>query len=340
MSLEQVLLERKKNPQGEFFVNLFEWCNLSCSFCWQDHDDWSGIDSISQRAEEIVETLKKDPRTDFDINIMGGELFADEVPDQTFLDYEMLVQYIFFHTKLLGKNVQINWVSNLVFEKDRALKLVQRLQSQGYNTPIATSYDPRGRFTPKTRETFFKNFKVFSQSKLLKNISVVLTRPNIQAILKGDSGLSEIYENYSTPLFFDFYSPEKSHEINSPSDRELLDCLHYIYNKYPKSSPIKELVGQNFNYMTCRSSYIIGPRGFTGKCKSLVSKDLIESFKTQHKLEDNSRMEQEFVSKMQCSTCRHFDRCGLSCFLQHDFGARSELDECFMRLFYDSLENV
>ena len=84
-----LVMQRKYNDEGEFFINFFERCNLKCGFCYQKHDDWTGIENIADKADQVLERAEqlKGRYKGFQINMMGGELFMDEVSDLAFDDY-------------------------------------------------------------------------------------------------------------------------------------------------------------------------------------------------------------------------------------------------------------
>lgn len=48
--MTDLLLNSKRDPEQEYTIHLFEYCNLSCSFCWQDHDSLVGVDDILEIA--------------------------------------------------------------------------------------------------------------------------------------------------------------------------------------------------------------------------------------------------------------------------------------------------
>ena len=65
--------------------------------------------------------------------------------------------------------------------------------------------------------------------------------------------------------------------------------------------------------------------------KSLISK--IEAM-------DNSRIEDSFLEKYNCASCEYLDRCGMGCFMQHDYKFREELDECVYKLTHRYIDDV
>jgi len=35
--MREFIIEPKRDPEQEYTIHLFEFCNLSCAFCWQNH---------------------------------------------------------------------------------------------------------------------------------------------------------------------------------------------------------------------------------------------------------------------------------------------------------------
>ena len=54
MDLVDFILRDKRDKQQEYTIHLFEFCNLSCPFCWQDHDNIVGIDTVLDKLESII----------------------------------------------------------------------------------------------------------------------------------------------------------------------------------------------------------------------------------------------------------------------------------------------
>ncbi len=323
------IVEKKRSSEGEFFVNLFEWCNLACSFCWQDHSKWDGIETIVERAYDIRDRVKADHRKDFVVNLMGGELFADEIPNQTFDDYYKMVlelQKIF----PAGKTFHINWVTNLVYRNiDRVSDLIIKLRAHGINSKITTSFDFAGRFNSSDKKLFRHN--CYMLREYIGTVSVVLTRPNINKMLKAkDEVFEELYRE-GFYFYFDYYSPEKNYGLNAPSDKTLQDGLLYLTQNYPKVWPIAGWIQNDINEMTCRGSMIIDNKGYQGQCRSLLTNDMLAKLASKPSIVDNESMEETFVNKYNCVECEFYHKCGMGCFLQHDFKGKEELEECLYK---------
>ena len=199
---------------------------------------------------------------------------------------------------------------------------------------LTTSYDPRGRFNTKNFNLFLENIDIVRSH--LRSVGVVMTRPNIIAIMKGDSKLESLYNKIE--LYFDYYSPEESFKTSLPKDSELLVFFKYMLQKYPKAEPFKSWRENDINRMTCRSSNVILPDGGGGKCRSLVAKKLYNEFLSEFDTQNNDSMEKSFIERRNCLTCEFFKKCGLGCFLQSDFLKHNDLDDCLFYLTFKEIE--
>ncbi len=122
----------------------------------------------------------------------------------------------------------------------------------------------------------------------------------------------------------------------TPSDKQLLEALYFLIDKYPNTYPVHDWLHNHSNGLSCKSSRIIAPSGDILKCGSVPGTNVIKFFKNPKDL-TNSSMEASFVEQMGCLTCEYFSRCSLGCFLQHYFKARDELPECVFKLMYDKI---
>lgn len=339
MNLIENILSNKMSTRGEFFINLFEHCNLRCSFCWQDHNDTKGMDTIKEKSELInTEILKMSSKhTIIDLNLMGGELFSDEITDNLINDYLILATRIDSYALSLGVQINFNWVTNLVFTKRERIKsFLTDLRKKGMYTYLTSSYDPKGRFNSKTRQIFIEGLEYFKQE--IKTISIVLTSPNISFLTnKKDETFKYIYDHY--PCYFDFYSPEKNHKLMAPTDKDLRDFFIFLIDNYPKSYPINDWIRKKENKMSCRRSTIITPEGLSGKCRLQLSKENFEDFNSEIDLTKNDNMEIAFVEKYKCLECEFYQKCSLGCFLQEDYKNYNVLSTCMMKEVFRYIED-
>lgn len=327
---EIVEIKRKESKTKEFFINFFEKCNLSCGFCWQNHDDDTGMDrqSIVGKAYTIIKNQSHDSLNQ--INVMGGELFMDTISDETleaYLEFSKIIK------QNISGNYEINFITNMVFNNtSRFIKFLDKLHTLDINFNIGSSYDPLSRFNKKTKETFFDNIKLFRD--YIKTISVVMTKQNIQYIhMNDDIVLDYIYANFS--LYFDFYSPEKSAHIYRPSDKEVADFFIFLYNKYPNASPIDNYLNNTHNTTSCRASFIILPNNNTGSCRILAKK---EDLRSQYNNQDIIDMEVRHINERGCLECNYFKQCGLGCFLHNDYIDQKN-NECEYKRFFKVINN-
>lgn len=320
------LLQTKKGDIKEAHLILFEWCNLRCSFCHQDHESKVGMDvaSMLAKADVLINSTKSTDK--YIINLTGGELFLDEIPDEFFEAYYQI------GLKFYGyyDNVTIVLGTNLVFEKlDRVIFLFDRLALAG-NVKIATSYDPAGRFTKDTHLLFMENLSKL-QGKV-DTVNVVITKQNIERILSGkEKNILEWMCDQFT-VYFDHYIPSTDFEIIQPSE-DLIGQLYIHLNEFhPNSLPLLSWKENEENVTTCRSTKIINKDGVVSTCWSEAGKEAIldEGLGLIAKHE----AEERFLEHYQCFTCEYYQRCGLRCFLHHSFIA-GDSKECSIKNMFD-----
>lgn len=322
------ILESKKGETKEAHLILFEYCNLRCSFCHQDHDDRKGIsiDAIMDKVDALIASTN--PNDHYVINLTGGELFLDDIPDEIFFAY-------YEAGKRLLENFQnaiVVFGTNLVYrDVGRVVRLVESLQEFG-EVKLATSYDPAGRFNSSDRELFFRN--LFEVKHLVETVNVVITKQNIESILAGQEG--EVFDflcaNYT--VYFDHYIPSQMYQYLQP-DEELISKLYlHLNDRHPNSYPIKDWRENLFNETTCRSTKIVNKNGVVTTCWSEAGKDAI--LDEQEGLRAKTAAEERFMEKYNCLACEYYARCGMRCFLHHSFIEDSN-DVCQIKLMYDAI---
>lgn len=339
--INEFALRSKRDKQQEYTVHLFEFCNLSCSFCWQDHDNIVGIDTVLDKLIPIEKFLQKErnPRAVF--NIMGGEIFADQIYDDSLNnDYIALAKGIVELGEKYDVDVGINWVTNLVTSKRSHIEfLLEETQKLGVTSSLFTSYDPAGRFNKSNFEIFKENLYYFKHQ--LDGIGILLTRPNILHWLRGgDEFLRQAYDD-GFYIYADYYMPDSSAMFQAPSDVDMYNIFKFFIDKYPNIDPIASWIKREKNYVSCRSSKLILEDGTMCMCGNLVQgPNDKKMYKTNIKSMDNSEIEHKFLEKYNCLACEYFDRCTLGCFMQHDYKHREEeLDECVYKLAHRYIEN-
>ena len=340
MKLNEFALRDKRDKQQEYTIHLFEFCNLRCSFCWQDHENTVGIDTVLEKLEPIEKFLQTERNKKVVFNIMGGEIFADSIYDEKLNDtYIEFAKGILDLGKKYNIEVALNWVTNLVTSKrDLINHLLKETQKLGITSTLFTSYDPAGRFNRNNLEVFKENLYYYKDQ--LDGIGILLTRPNINYWLKtGDQFLDQIYHD-EFYIYADYYMPDKTAKYQAPSDLDLYNIFKYFVDNYSKIDPVSSWIEREKNYISCRTSKLILQDGTMCQCGNLVqsTEDKI-MYKTDIKPKDNTQIEINFLEKYNCLSCKYFDRCTLGCFMQHDYKHREEvLDECVYKMTHRYIE--
>jgi len=339
--MREFIIDKKRDPEQEYTLHLFEYCNLSCSFCWQDHENKTGLDSIINKLEPIEKFLQTESRSSVVFNAMGGEIFASKIFDNFLLQqYKELALGIKNLSVKYSKKVKINWVSNLVTDKVEYIEdLLSYSETIGLDSNLVTSYDPRGRFNINDFILFKSNMEHFG--KTVKCISMLLSAPNIEYILQDkDPYFKELY-NKGYYIYFDYYMPDESAKLQAPTDQQLLNVFTHLIDKYPKCHPVADWIENDKNYVSCRTSKLVLADGTMCNCGNLVQDEKVLKFYSS-KIEamDNSKIENKFLDKYNCVSCEYLDRCGLGCFMQHDYKFREELDECVYKITHRYIDDV
>lgn len=332
------ILKNKMPDSTEIELHLFEFCNLSCSFCGQDHDSTEGMNTIVQKAQQVIDFMEQSGKNSHIVNSMGGEIFNDLVPDDVFDQYWQFYNIINDWCIVNQHQVRFNWVTNLIFQKsDRVKNLITKMRSIGNNAFISTSYDFAGRGLDINRTLQFdKNLKIFGD--WITVIGFVMTKPAIKKILtKTDKFFTDnLYKNYT--LYFDYYVPEASSKKMMPSEQEMLDCMMFIAKNYPEIYPIKDLITNERNKMTCYSmnKTTILPSGKEVTCRYLEYEP--SQFLTEVDYSSNSNIIESHLEKNKCLTCKWFDRCTFRCFVQADWVELERTKECLFREFFNRMD--
>jgi radical SAM protein with 4Fe4S-binding SPASM domain len=339
--MRDLILERKRDPEQEYTLHLFEYCNLRCSFCWQDHENRVGLSNIVDKLEPIEKFLQNETRDSVVFNAMGGEVFAPEIFDDFLLDqYKQLSLGILNLATKYNKQVKINWVSNLVTNKIKEIEELFDYSKQiGLHSELVTSYDPRGRFNVNDFISFKKNMEYFG--KRVTCISMLLNSPNIDYILKDKDPYFKYLYNEGFYIYFDYYMPDESADFQAPTDSQLRDVFKHFIDKYPRVHPISDWIENEKNYASCRSSKLVLADGTMCQCGNLVQDEkVIKFYSSKIQKMDNSEIEDKFLEKYDCVSCEYLDRCSFSCFMQHDYKFREELDECVYKITHRYIDDV
>lgn len=327
------LLGDKITKSSEIELHLFEYCNLSCSFCGQDHKNKEGMNTIVEKARQVVDFIAASPMDSHIVNIMGGEIFNDDIPESIFADYVAFCTIINDYARAQAQEVRFNFVSNLIFSKNTAQ--VEQVLAVVKNSMLSTSYDFAGRGLDINRMlTFKRNLQHFKER--VGVVGFVLTRPAIRKLIENkDKYFKEVlYPNF--PLYFDWYVPEATADKMLPSEQEMLDAFNYIAKHYSKVEPVNAMLANEFNQMTCYSlnKVTILPSGKEVTCRYLDYKP--EEFEHPIDYSSNANIVQAHLERHDCLSCEYYQRCQFRCFVQADWSKLERLPQCFIKTFFQN----
>jgi radical SAM protein with 4Fe4S-binding SPASM domain len=340
------LLDKSKdNQKGELIVILFEFCNLNCQMCSQNHNDTTGINTITQKFESVsksLDGLKKKGKTSTTVNLMGGELLADDLPDSVFNDYITLINNIKQYSNEIEFPVTMHLASNMIWKKTARVK--NFLDTSGVE--LAASYDPAGRFNPITFEIFKENIVEFKD--YIMQIGVVMTNPSIKKFMTNTSPFfNYLYENFE--IVFDHYTPEgegftsdtRSKFTNQllPTDIELREFFKFMLDTWPGCYPFKNLGSKKSQPTSCMSTITIHP---TSDIKSCAVYDIKQDAGAKPIVFFGKLTEQknQWVEDYDCLSCEYMARCSFGCFLNHHTKNIRTQEACWMKEVYDYTEKV
>jgi hypothetical protein len=327
------LLATKVPESSEIEHHLTEYCNLSCSFCHQDHDSKVGLDSIIEKAYKTVDFIFNSKLKKHTINVMGGEIFNDKIETSVFLDYYKFYEIIRKTCQDIGVEFQINWVTNLIFTENREMVdwLIEKTQE---HAKISTSYDFAGRGLDINRQLIFRH-NLNRYKKHIGVVGFVLTRPSIRKLIadKDKFFKEQLYGKF--PLYFDWYVPGKTAGKNMPSEQETLDALRYVASNYPEIEPVKSMLENDHNQMTCYSlnKTTILPDGKEVTCRYNEAEPA--SFLSEVDYSSNANIIQAHLDRHDCFSCEHFSRCTFRCFVAADWSELERLPTCLFKTFFD-----
>jgi len=311
---------KDKVPEfAEVVTVLFEHCNMTCSFCPQDHDSTFGADrdQIMSKVPLVVDWINNNHKSKFfKLHILGGEVFQDVWIEKGFLDiYQEYIDAIAEGITDPEKELHPNFVTNLVFEKtDKVMELLER-----NNIKVSISYDSTGRFNKSQFETFKRNIEIFKDR--ISMVSVAATATNMKSIIAGDEYFDYLYSLYD--IDFDSYLPANDDKKNlffMPKESELLAFNKHLVEHYPKCTNIAYFVepSQN-NRMSCTRGNSLqmfpnnyAPKGCSGAALT-GNTDVLETVNAQ-----DGELLENFFAKYNCFECEYFSRCPFTCFVKQD----------------------
>lgn len=347
----RMIMKNKIPRYTEIEISFFELCALHCRFCWQDNYNPTGTNSITEKAEIVIDYLKKQEanlQPSIQIHMLGGELFEDS--NDYYSEYFAFISAIAEHCKLFlpEKDLTFVFLTNMNFQKEETKNkldfFLRMLKINDYNFILTTSWDPTGRPLKGDTETkFHQNITYFKEH--LSEITFVLTKPTIKKLLEDNNEYLELLTSEGFTIDYDYYMPTTWADSLMPSDRDLLNAFRYLLWKFPKIRKLKSWleVEEDACRITCASlnKITILPDGTITNCRHLDYNQ--KDFDTKIFNESNSDIIMNFITKKECLSCPYFKRCPLSCFVMADhkkFLGNKELDECFYKTLFKETDEL
>lgn len=218
-------------------IMCFTKCNLACDFCCLNPQRRSTpnkhiLDDYLNRIENILKTIKVPPEAN--IQLQGGELFADFVPDEY---YDCLENFLHHLRTLLKKHgvvdIGVCCVTNLCYKKiDRAM-----LFCQNNNITLDTSYDFVGRFNKKYQhDLWMNNIEHLNNVYHYKpTISIVGHLANINEITNHNTFFKKMYSEYH--LKIEPYDKFDDIEQYTTNQSQWIDFISFLIDHYPQTEP-------------------------------------------------------------------------------------------------------
>lgn len=341
----KMLLKDKAPDYTEIEISFFELCNMHCRFCWQDNYNPTGITSIAEKANIVIDYLKSHHdklQPNIQVHMLGGELFQDDVDYYNqYLEFVLSIKEYCDQT-LPEKNLQFVFLTNINFQKfETQVHLhifIEQMKLENVNFILTTSWDPTGRPLKGDIDTkFHKNITTFKE--YLSEITFVLTRPTIKRLLQGNTAYLDLLVEQGFNIDYDYYMPTKEVNDMMPSDRELLEVITMLKARYPGMNKVKAWTEKTDSpgKLTCASlnKITILPDGTLTNCRHLNYDQ--SDFDSKITNEANADMILNYVTKRECLSCEYFYKCPMSCFVMSDhkkFLEQKELDECFYKILF------
>jgi len=346
------LFFEKRNRSCEMIIILFEYCNFACTFCPQDHDSKVGMsyDNIVGKADGIINYINNNKfATEFVIRFIGGEPFNDEIiMNSNLLEaYSELTRRIRTEAKLDGRPCDLIWISNFSMKECRPL-VKKFMDEQGDDTEFVVSYDTKGRFNAADLITFKENIEIFRP--YIRNINSVMTKQNIEAVLRGDEYFDYLYDNFD--YSWDMYIKGNSkHDYAVPPESLVLEFYKLLADKYQTVEFIRPFLkpkgqgGVNNALCSRGNGFAMDPTGTPiseGCVGSHYLKETNHPVLRNHNSEKNflDKTVENFVDKYNCHSCEFYQRCPMMCFVGKETGNMiNDTDKCINKSLFEYIDS-
>ena len=338
-------------------------CNLRCKFCFETksggirENNKINVDYIRKLPRDIFDTIfptmQKFNIVYFNMNIMGGELFSDDIPDDIFDEYYNFASTMkeMIHNNYPDATIRFKCLSNGVYKNlDRVIQFLDSFESK-----IILSYDPIDRFSCDQQKQIWKEtFDYFKNKEKYKlTLSIVLTKKTILKYFDDP-----LFTTLGNMIYTDtnIYVPRLDYQEYLPSDDDLFNfykwCIdHELFNISMVHNLFIAAI-HNINTSSCgrKSDFIFGEdflkkynSDFVDKCteESPIPKDEYYGYYSDEIKDvcDCARYKRPIgLQKRGCFTCEHFKYCPKMCWTQILF-QHYPIGECPFKRTIDLIQN-
>lgn len=317
----------------EIVLYLFEKCNLRCEFCFQDHEhaqvNYAYIKCLPHAAFALMsKELKAHPTIkSFDIRMLGGEIFSDDLPDSLLELYGKVVEEIREEMKTYFPDVNVDFIctTNGVWENRERIK--RFLEKYSFKKILSVSIDFVGRYkSDKIKQIAYDTMKFFGDAEFFVRAGVVLTKRNIAYILEHADEFKDLIRKYKAEqIVFNYYSPNEQWELDLPSDEDLWNIYKFCLDERMFTvSTIFYLIEayrqQKFFTKTCECKFIptLTETSCTKDCVATASPLPRERFYGKYVNEVTEENVSDVkaslgVVKRGCLGCDHYEYCPQPC---------------------------
>lgn len=348
----------RKPTYCEIVLYLFEKCNLRCEFCFQEHDhakiNYTYIKHLPEAAFQLMsKELRAYPTIkSFDIRMLGGEIFSDDLPDSLLDLYGDVVKEIRAKMKEYYPDVNVDFIctTNGVWKnRDRVKKF---LKKYSFKNIISISIDFIGRYpTPEVKQTAYDTMYNLAIDEFYVRAGVVLTKRNIEYILKNPEEFKDLIRKYKAEqIVFNYYSPNEQWKLDLPSDEDLWQIYKFclderMFNVSTIFYLLEAYKQQTFFTKTCECKFIptltetkctkdcvttaspLNPERFYGKYLPEVTEENVSDVKASLGL-----------VKRGCLGCDHYQYCPQPCWCMVIFDGYKATN-CPMKRAFEYIKN-
>lgn len=274
---------------NEIVIQLTRQCNLRCKFCFARRDKSFpkkfDIQTIDNVFDNVLKSLSLCDQNHISFTLLGGELFSDDVDDDTInhlTEHTLQLQNEIVHQ---NKTYDSTLMTNLITTKvDRIIDFAHATGCE-----VHSSFDFIDRFENNDQiDLWFDNFNKVKQTNIQCKVGVVLTKSNIQHILQNDEYWNKIYQ---LGVYLSVYEPKSIDDDQIPSETLIDQLFNLISTKYQDEQFTNDIVNCYKNgYQSCvRSVYV--------------------NDQYAHRCCDHDCVETNNNIRLNCFNCKYYNNC-------------------------------